>query len=210
MRAMPARFLTDRGKAALADAARAIEARSAAEVVVSIAQRASRQLERSLAAGAVALVVALAAALYVPYDLALHWILVGTALVGAGVAALVDALPGLRRPLGRRADAVAAVRRAAAERFLARGVHHTRGRTGLLVHLSLAERVCALVADGGVHAALAPGALEAMERELDELARAGVDAVRLAGAIAALADRLADALPRAADDENELPDEVAA
>ncbi len=84
----------------------------------------------------------------------------------------------------------------------------TTGRTGILIYLSLAEHRAEIIADEAIASKVSPEVWgDAMHALLGPL-RAGkvgegmVAAVRKVGAV------LAEHLPRAADDENELPDRV--
>ncbi|WP_298168037.1 hypothetical protein [Novosphingobium sp.] len=84
----------------------------------------------------------------------------------------------------------------------------TTGRTGILIYLSLAEHRAEIIADEAIASKVSPEVWgDAMHALLGPL-RAGkvgegmVAAVRKVGAV------LAKHLPRAADDENELPDRV--
>jgi putative membrane protein len=104
-------------------------------------------------------------------------------------------------------DAVALAAKAA---FVDLGVGNTRGRTGVLVFVALEERRIEIVADVGVLAAVdrAPWneRVLALRAAIEHggMGDAGVDA--LARAIESLAPLMRRALPRAADDANELED----
>lgn len=84
----------------------------------------------------------------------------------------------------------------------------TSGRTGILIYLSLDERMAEIVADEAIHGAVAA------ERWGEAMARliAGAKDGRIAdGMIAAIGDVgeiLGSHFPRAADDTNELPDRL--
>mgnify|MGYP006899134627 CR=1 FL=1 len=103
----------------------------------------------------------------------------------------------------------AKVRRAAVEQFLAKGVHRTEARTGVLIYASLAERAVEVVADETAHRQIDEGAWAQAASALAtglkrESAAAGfVRAVEQCGAV------LAERFPRGADERNELPDRIA-
>ncbi|MER2537299.1 MAG: TPM domain-containing protein [Rhizobiaceae bacterium] len=96
----------------------------------------------------------------------------------------------------------------AARQFLARNVHITERRTGVLIFVSLAERHAEVIADAGIdgrvdeHAwtGIVAGLTEAARR--DRLADGFVEAVKAAGTL------LAAHFPRRADDVNELDDHL--
>jgi putative membrane protein len=179
------------------DAVRALEAHTAVELVVAV--------RPGVAGAAPSLVLAwlfttlcTGVLLFVPVDVPL--LLFFAVVVVAGVA---GALAGLWRPARRfwlGLQARSAVEAAARAAFVELGVHHTSGRTGLLLFVAAREGLVALVGDRAVPALPAPlvADLEAA------VARGDVDA--FCAALTALGGPLATALPRAADDVNELAD----
>jgi putative membrane protein len=205
-RPMAHAFLDDAAGRALTDAVARLEAASAVEVVVAVRRSSALWLHVHVVVGAVATMAALAYMLFSRHAFGLVAILVDPFVIGAVAAAGAELAPTLKRlmtPLGRRR---AAARRAAAATFLERGVHHTAGRSGLLVYLSVVERVAILVGDVGLDQAWPAPARAAAERELGAaMARGGA---ATAAALAGLADALAAAMPRHAADRNELPDAV--
>jgi putative membrane protein len=114
----------------------------------------------------------------------------------------------MRRLLTPRAARRRRVRAAAAALFHEKGVHGTVGRTGILVHVSLLERDCEVIADAGVTEAVDEEAWADAVGAVREAVSAGGDALELASRIEALAAVLEPALPRAPGDVNELPDEA--
>jgi putative membrane protein len=100
------------------------------------------------------------------------------------------------------------VRRRAIAHFRSACEARTRGRTGILIYLSLDERRAEIVADAAIHAKVAPKAWgEAMAALVTEV-RAGRVGDGMALAVAQVGALLAQHLPRAADDDNELPDRL--
>ena len=84
----------------------------------------------------------------------------------------------------------------------------TTGRTGILIYLSLAEHRAEIIADEAIASKVAPEVWgDAMHALLGPI-REGRTADGMAAAIAKVGAVLAEHLPRAADDENELPDRV--
>ena len=71
-------------------------------------------------------------------------------IVVFAVAVLVLSWPPLRIALVPRAVRRARAHRAAIEQFFARGLTHTRDRTGVLIFVSLAERYARIIADDGI------------------------------------------------------------
>lgn len=135
----------------------------------------------------------------------------GYALVQAAVLVLswlVFSITPVRRFLTPHWLKRERVHRAALDQFLARGLHLTRDRTGVLIFLAEAERQAEIVADEGIQAHVGPEAWAAPVAALVAAARrnepaAGVlEAVRQCGAL------LAAHFPPRADDADELPNHV--
>ncbi len=122
---------------------------------------------------------------------------------------LSAAAPPVRRLFTTARRIEDTVRAAARAAFYDNGVLRTRGRTGMLVYVSLFERRVELVPDVGIdQAALGAEWTEAKARLAVAVRRTDVDTFLTT--IAAMGPLLGRALPRADDDVNELPDEVVA
>jgi len=199
-------ILSPEARVRIAEAVRLAELSTSGEIVVMVSARAG-------AYRSVALLVALLGGLVLP------WILIwltdlSAAAIALGQAALVLLLlaAGLSEPLRlmlvpegmRRARAGEAARLA----FWSRGLSRTRGRTGVLIYLAMAERHAEIVADAGILARIGPerwnaalcGLISALRR--GEIEAGLVDAVKQVGAI------LSAEFPPGLDDPNELPDRV--
>jgi putative membrane protein len=97
------------------------------------------------------------------------------------------------------------VHRTALEQFLARGLHLTAARTGVLIFLAREERHAEIVADQGIHALVGETAwAEIVSRMLAKL-RSGDEAGALALAIAETGALLAQHFPPAPSNPDELP-----
>lgn len=199
-------FFEDATKAKAAEEVKAIEARTAAEVVISVRQASGHYRHTDYLVGFALALVALVAMLYLPPEFALETFPVGLVLAFALGAVLTPRLPALRRRLTARKLLEANVRTAARAAFVELGVSRTSGRTGILVFVSLLERRVEVVPDVGVDTA---GMGEEWTQALAKLSAAVAtssspepffEALRL------LAPPLERVLPRSADDINELPD----
>jgi putative membrane protein len=200
-------ILSEAERARIAAAVAAAERGTAGEIVVMVAARsgAYRSVPPALAlAGALAtpwpliLLTGLSATRIFLVQLAVALVL----LLGLAAAPSLARMPRLLPRALRRARA-----RAAAQReFQARGLAGTRGRTGVLIYVALAERYADVVTDVGVGPA--PEAWRAVLGDLvaalrrDALADGLVQAVEAAGAI------LAEAAPPQPGDTDELPNRV--
>ena len=201
-------FLSDAARTALREAVRAIERRSAAEVVVSVRRRSGSYLHADLLVGACAALATLAFLLFSPFPFALVWFLFDPLLVGAAFALTLGRLPGVRRALTGRDTRRARVRIAADALFFEKGVHHTRDRTGVLLYVSLLERRVQLIADSGIDQRVPRREWHTASAALQAVLDDGGDGAALARAMSIMGDVLAQHVPRAAVDVNELADEV--
>jgi putative membrane protein len=190
----------------LEEAIRQAETGTAGEIVVVLARRAASY--RS-----VPLLYGLLAALLVPWPL--MWLTdLGTArlLLVQLLAALVILLataPAAIRPrlvpaLMRRRRAREAAQRA----FESLGVMRTRGRTGVLLYLSLAERHAEVIGDSAIAARIDEAEWRAIIDDLVVgIGREG-RAAGLLAAIARIGTLLARHVPATSDDRDELPNRV--
>lgn len=108
-------------------------------------------------------------------------------------------------PRGLRQDRVHEI---ALKQFLARGIHLTAGRTGVLVHVSLEDHVVEIVADEGIYTRVPPDHWG----EAAEALLAGVKAGDIAGGFVAAIGRVGDTLaahfPPGSSNPDELPNQL--
>jgi len=127
------------------------------------------------------------------------------AAIFAVVAAVVS-IPAVRRALIPPAVKKARVRQAALDYFLAKDLHLTRERTGVLIFAALAEHRVEVIADDGVHAAAPSGVWDEVVADLVAGLKRGAIADGFVAAIARAGAILAAHAPPRPDDRNELPD----
>jgi putative membrane protein len=199
------RFLTPAGERAFRDAVTAIEGVSSVEVVIAVRPSAQRGSMPAVSAAVVAAAAMLAYTLYADAEFPL-WAVLALPFAVAVAAALLALTPPLHRWLVSAHVLDHHVLEIARATFVERGVHATRDRSGLLVFISLLERRVALIGDVGVERAVGKAELARWTSELTGQLAAGGEAT--AKALAGLAPALAKAMPRRADDTNELPDAV--
>lgn len=138
--------------------------------------------------------------------------LIGTialqAVLFAATAALAT-IPAIRRwltPMGLKRDRV---RRRAAEQFVAKNLHLTRERTGVLIFVSFGERMAELIADEGIAQHVEAHVWDRAMAALTEGLKRAEPAAGFTAAIGLCADVLAERFPqRVGDNPNELPDAV--
>ncbi|HEX8440409.1 hypothetical protein [Archangium sp.] len=199
-------FFEDATKAKTAEAVKAVEARTTAEVVVSVHRTSGHYRHTDYLVGFVLSLVTLVAMLYLPTEFPLEFFPLDVALSFVAGAYLSAALPGLRRRLTSRKLLEASVRTAARAAFVELGVSRTTGRTGILVFVSAFERRVEVVADLGVDtAALGPEWEEALAK-LSAAVASSESPEPFFEALALMAPPLERLLPRSDDDVNELPD----
>ena len=198
--------LTTEDQARVSAAIRAAEARTGAELVCVLAERAPSYATFPLA-------WAILPTLALPWLLVYvtDWTISHLLLAQLGCFALlllVFSFPPIRLALVPRRLQRAQAHRAALEQFVVRGLARKPERTGVLVFVSLAERYVRIVADAGV-------AEKVPQRAWDEAVAAMTSAFRedriAEGFIAGIercADVLAAAVPPVEGEVNVLPDRI--
>ena len=218
-------LLSDADHARVTAAVEAAEAQTAGEIVTAVA-------ERSDAYHDAALHWAVLAMLAVPAAFALRpgWATAMCELVADGWTALPAGAPyllvlilsalvfllvrlllaamTLRMALTPGATRTRRVRRQALALFRVGAERRTRGRTGVLIYLSLLERRAEIVADSAIHDRVDEGVWgEAMAALLTDVRR-GCPADGMIAAIGLVGAVLAEHFPRERNDINELPDRL--
>ena len=127
------------------------------------------------------------------------------AAIFAVVAALVS-IPGVRRALIPPAVKKARVRQAALDYFLAKDLHLTQGRTGVLIFAALAEHRVEVIADEAIHAAAPSAVWDEVVADLVEGLKRGAIADGFVAAVARAGAVLAAHVPPRPGDSNELAD----
>lgn len=200
-------FFSTAARERAAQAVKRIEADSSAEIVVTVKRASGGYRDADAVVGAAVAWLVLLLLLFLPQDFDVRFmpldVVLGFAL-GYVVSRRSDVLRRLATRAKSRRGLVEVAARAA---FVELGIGRTRGRTGVLVYASMLERRAALVADRALHDGGLVDVLDEVESALNE-ALARLDFKAFIEALEALGPRLAPALPRAEDDENELPDEV--
>jgi putative membrane protein len=201
-------FPGEDGKAALAAAAREIEAASDAEVVIAVRPQSGSYRDADLLAGIAAALATLAFQLFSPWEFELVWIFAETVLVGVAGAALSSRMPLLRRLLTTGRQRREAVHAVACVLFHEKGIAETARRTGILIYISLLERMAEVLPDSGVVRQVEATVWAQGVAAIQEAVRRRAPATELAAKIAALKAPLAARLPHTAGDVDELADEM--
>ncbi len=206
------RPITPQDHARITAAIRDAETKTDGEIFCVVARSSGGYFFPAAFTAAVAmLIVSLAVAFVLEarwLSLRLPYFVLAQMLAFACVFALLWALPALRIHLVPRGLRYRSAHDNAVKQFLARNVHVTVARTGVLVFVSLAERYAEVVADAGIDARVGQHGWDGVVRELtshagdDRLADGFVHAVEAVGAV------LAEHFPPTPDDINELDDHL--
>lgn len=201
-------FLAPDARRQTTEAIRRLESTTSAEVVVVVRLQSSHHRAADLTAGALVSFASLLVLLFSPAPVALEVLPLDVAASFAIGALLATRSPWVERVLTPARERRRQVHAGACAAFVDHKIGRTRGRTGILVYVSLLERAVEVVADVGVDpATLGPPwteALAALERALSPRP----DLARFLETLSALGPVLGRVLPRSADDRNELNDEV--
>ena len=199
-------FFDDAAKVAVRQAIQKVESQTSAELVVTVrSQAGSSYQDADFGFGAIVALISLALILFVDKEFALTWIPVDIAVAFAAGALLCRNVHTLRRllsPSSRREDET---HRAACAAFQELGVGRCSGRNGILVLVGLFEHKVAIVGDTAVDPFLIAPAAERIKAAVD---RPIPDFKAFVEALESLGPILGAAMPRQADDVNELPDDL--
>ncbi|MCE9604196.1 MAG: hypothetical protein K8U03_04750 [Planctomycetia bacterium] len=217
---LPSRTITAEDRHRVNEAIAAAESRTSAEVVAAVAGSSGRYDRPEDVVGLWLALVLLAGVWFVwptPAQELGSWSETshGWQLAAFAAAVVVGFVLGavlgskswtLRRLFTPRVQMQEEVFARARQTFFDQRIHRTAGGSGLLIYVSLFERMAAIIADQSVLEKLGQPALDELCRQLTAELRkqspigAICDVARTAG------DRLAAVLPRATDDVNELDD----
>ena len=199
-------MLTDAERGRVAAAIRDAESRTAGEIVVVVAARASAY--RSMP-----LLYSLIGGLAMPWPLIWLTELSATRIFAIQLVTALGLLILLSLPQRRFAFVPPFIRRArcreaAAREFLARGLTRTRERTGVLIYVAAAEHYAEVVADSGIADHVDEQVWRDTITELIEAIRRERAAEGLVAAVYRIGEILAQHAPIRAADTNELPNKV--
>lgn len=183
-----------------------VEALTSAEIVVAVRERSGSYRDIDYLVGFVAAALTLALVVFHPAELNEDLFPLEVVGVFVCVAVASSQLWAVKSRLVRAPRRRDAVDLGAASQFYHGKIATTRDRSGILVYVSVFERMVALLPDVGVPASLDATLTEARRALEAALARGDID--DFARQLEALGPSLAEALPRAEDDVNELSDEV--
>jgi putative membrane protein len=200
-------FFADEAKRRTTQAIQTVEAQTSAEVVVAVRYRSGSYAVAAYHCGLAALLGVTLYLVVTPRVVSIEAIALDGLLafvLGALISANVNTM---LRAVTRRKTRQAHVDIAARAVFFDLGISRTKGRNGILIFVSTFERTLTVLTDVGIDTqALGirwAQALAALREAMNRMDFAGF----IAG-VEALGPVLGAAMARAADDVNELPDEV--
>ncbi len=98
--------------------------------------------------------------------------------------------------------------RRAVEQFLAQSLHTTKGRTGVLIFVSLAERHAEILADTAIDSCVPEGTWQQIVDDMVARLRNGLATKAFVTAIEEIGKHLAEHFPPGSEDPNELPNHL--
>jgi len=111
-------------------------------------------------------------------------------------------------PLFSKKERSAALRRRAAKEFEKLGIQNTRDKTGVLILVSLEERMVQVLAGSGINSVVPENTWPAMVQCITEGIKLGNPARGISMAVSDIGKMLSENFPLQSDDSNELPNEV--
>ena len=209
---MAVKTLTDEEHARIAEAIRKAEANTAGEIYCVVARASDGYF---FSAALIVTISILVVSLAVAFALEYWWfavrvpVFVGAQLLAIAAAlGLLYAFPSLRIRLAPRRWQYMRAHENALKQFLARNVHLTAERTGVLIFVSLAERYAEVVADAGINAKVPQDTWNAVVAGLIDHARKDKLADGFVSAVETVGQLLARHFPVKQGDINELDDHL--
>ncbi|HTI30883.1 MAG TPA: hypothetical protein VL405_02040 [Sphingomonas sp.] len=213
------------GRQLVSDAVRAAEGETSGEIVTIVAEQSDKYHDAAIQYAVLVMFLALAVYASFPafyerlivaatggWDIPdtrtlLFVVMIALALKYLGTRLILAWMP-LRVWLVPKATKRRRVRRRAVDLFKVGAEARTTGRTGILIYLSLRERMAEIVADDAIHARVPEERWgEAMAALVGEVGQGRV-AEGMAAAVTQVGAILREGLPRLQGDVNELPDRL--
>lgn len=200
-------FIADSDKQRIAEAIRQAEARTSGELITVIAREADDYYYIPTLWAAL---TALALPAFVTVLALQHTLLdsYGAQVTLFLLAGLLFRIPALKYRVVPGAVKRQRAARLAREQFLMQNLHHTEGRTGIMLFVSVAERYVEIIADKGINDVVEAGTWEQVVAAFVARVKQGRIADGFVDAIEACGEQLARHFPIQEGDRNELPDHL--
>lgn len=200
-------FLSDSDKQRIAEAIREVESRTSGELVTVVARKADDYYYiPTLWAAMTALLFPAVVTVF-----ELHHTLLdsyGAQISLFLIATLLFRIPGLKHRLIPKAVKQRRAAQLAREQFLLQNLHHTEGRTGVLLFVSAAEHYVEILADKGINDAVPNGTWDWAVAEFVARVKEGKVADGFVNAVQACGEQLEHHFPIQSGDRNELPNHL--
>jgi putative membrane protein len=121
---------------------------------------------------------------------------------------LLVSIPSVKRALTPKSVKAERVHDAALQQFVAKSLHSTAGRTGVMLFVALAEHRAEVIADEGIYAVAPREVWDSVVARVVDGVKRGQLADGLVAAIERAGEILAEHVPATGDNPNETPDEL--
>lgn len=200
-------FISDNDKLAIAEAIRQVEVKTQGEIVTVIAREADDYyyIPTLWAALCGLFLPALVTVSGMQQTLLDNY---GAQVVTFILALVLFRIPAIKYrviPKGVKRQRAA---RLAREQFLLQNLHHTEGRTGVLLFVSVAEHYVEVIADRGINAVVPAGTWDWVVADFLAKVKAGKVADGFISAIHGIGGHLVAHFPAEVDNPNELPNHL--
>jgi len=204
---------TDAERERITQAVQQAERRTTGEIVVMIVPSSARYREAGYRTGLILGWLTLALLLTVEtYWMPWGWHagnagwLLLSVIAAYGIGEWLGASPAIIRLVTSRERMAYKVDLRAEQAFYRHGFHKTKGRTGVLILVSLLEHRVHVLADQGINECVPAGTWDGLVAGIIEGIRAGKPTDAICAAIARCGDLLAEQCPASGENPNELPD----
>ncbi len=196
----------------ISNAIREAEAKTSGEIYCVLARRSSSYFFPSAFVLAVAMLLVSALVVWVLearwYTLDAFTLIIAQMFAYAAALLVLRMIPGLRIHLVPKRVRYERAHENAVKQFLARNIHLTEARTGVLIFVSLAERYAEVVADSGINAKVQQAQWNGIVANLTAAADSGRLTDGFVGAVNSVGALLSEHFPWRTDDRNELDDHL--
>jgi len=190
------------------DLVREIEAKSSAEIVITVKPYSGSYRAADVIFGAIVALVGLCIYVYAPVEFTDDLAPPSIALLFFAAFTCSARVPAIRRWFTPKKIREACTRAAAREAFVDQNISCTRDRTGILIYVSTFEQRAEVVADIGILRREDDGQPAAGMAKIEKSIAEGGPIEAVEQALGELGEGLAESLPPRIDDTNELADEV--
>lgn len=199
-------LFSEADKEAIAEAIASAENATSGEIVAVVTRDSGSYLYAPILWAALAALLVPWPFIYLTW-VPVQWIYLGQ-LLGFALLAAALSPQRIRLALVPRSRKHERAHRRAVEQFLAQNLATTKGRTGVLVFVSVAERYAEIIPDTGISSKVPSGEWQGIVDALTERIGAGEPAKGFVEAIGTIGQHLARHFPPGSAETNELPNHL--